>query len=85
MLAKKDHQLLPNPGVCTQWTVPVLTPGAWAAHEGCLPVGWGLQAAVLSRAQLLQPAPPAQELITESQQELALLLGLFSIQQIAAE
>lgn len=39
----------------------------------------------LRRAQLLLPFPPAQELITDSQQELAQLLGLFSILQIAAE
>jgi len=39
----------------------------------------------LRRAQLLLPFPPAQELITGSQQELAWLLGLFSILQIAAE
>lgn len=39
----------------------------------------------LRRARLLLPFPPAQELITDSQQELARLLGLFSVLQRAAE
>lgn len=96
VLIRTDPWLLPNPMfapsmLCHQQSSPP-TPQAHGCPRGLLAL-LALAAAgrssasqlSLGRAQLLQHFPPAQELMADSQQELARLLGLFSILQIAAE